>query len=151
MWPPSVLVKMDFHANTVLSLQMRDKSRGSIGISPSFDTSAGLPFPSQLFPPSPRPTGSALLLTGEIQVISINQPYSGSLEERSSSSPSLPSYIPKTPKDNTFGGWQVIKKFRRRGDICWSLRLGCFVLERAVRGRVLPCLAFLTPSVVHQF
>lgn len=42
-----------------------------------------------------KPGALLYLITGEIQVISINQPYPGSLEDCSSFSPPLPCYTPK--------------------------------------------------------
>lgn len=90
---------------------MREKKGKGISTSPSSGISTLDAFflYSFFFLPHLRDKPGALfyLTTGEIGVISITQPYSGALDDCSSSSSSPPHYTQKIPKNITFVGWQL--------------------------------------------
>lgn len=120
----NALAKKDFRANTVSNCCRWETEWGeNIGVSPSSNTSTlGCCFLCSSFPHVWHKPGALFyLIIGEIQVISINQPYSSSLEDRSSSSSSFPHYAQKNTQENHICMLAINKEmpsFRKIGKLC---------------------------------
>lgn len=120
----NLVARMDFGANTASNCCRWETEWGrNTGVGPSSNTSTlGCCFLCSPFPHVwDKPGALFYLITGEIQVISIDQPYLGSLEDRSSSSSSFPHYAQKYTQENHICTLAINKEmpsFRKIGKLC---------------------------------